>query len=290
MRLAFNVISITKKNLTSKNSKRFVFTVSADMSAKSKTAMETEAETQANVRPTRNLKPVVYAERKRVQPVKEITAEPDDKKKKKVNGKSNADAPSKKIGRKKADTNGEKTSDQEEKGEDELMTESRNKKDELKPIAEEVVSNSKKLSRKKKVEETVVDIVEEAPGEEPKVQKDSKTTSRKKAKDTVEATNGEGSSKPTESKAAVSKTTKGKKATSPSTATADDAEVKSDNQDEVTTKSVTSKPSKTAKGKKAVKESNDAVDPVDDGEVVDEGSNNKAKPGRKKKTAAKGNA
>ncbi|KAG4071862.1 hypothetical protein HA402_006023 [Bradysia odoriphaga] len=213
------------------------------MSTKSKPVMETtEGEVKVG-RPTRNLKPVSYKEisTNKRSPTSD-KAEPKDKRKKKVNGNSNVDEPTKKSGKKKAADPISEPHEQNGDEHDEEMTESRQQSDA--PAANKATANSKKAQpRKKKADEGSDNADVEEPTDK-KAQKGPKAPTRGKGKDAVEqTTNGEGSSK---SEDVPSKPARGKKATPAS------AEGTTDNQDDAHIESVVPKvTSKTAKGKKA---------------------------------------
>lgn len=188
------------------------------MSTKSKSkAMETnESESVASIRPSRNLKPVSYVDngmtgkRTTTRAVKE-PSEPIDKRKKKVNGNSNGEAPPKKTtgGKKAADAIEEEKTEQDLRDGtdgDELMPEPHAKS----KSAAEKVPAKKAVGRKKKAEETAVtDTVDEAPVDESVEPKQSKI--QRKGKEPIPVANEEGSSEPIDSKAAPSKPARGKK-------------------------------------------------------------------------------
>lgn len=227
------------------------------MSTKSKATMETkENEVKTSTRPTRNVKPVSYNENvgKRAQGA-ESMADSTDKKKKKVNGDAKVNAPSKKTGKKKADTNGEKSSDNDVEDEEKPMPESRKRKNDVKPVADET-SNSKKAptSRKKKVEETVDEVQVD----------DSKPT-----------------------KAGALKATRGKKATNEAV----DAEDRSATPDETENDDERPKPTKSkagvTKGKKATNEAV-SVNAEDRSATPDETENERPKPTKSKAGVTKG--
>ncbi|XP_037038972.1 DNA-(apurinic or apyrimidinic site) endonuclease [Bradysia coprophila] len=212
------------------------------MSTKSKPVMETtEGEVKANGRPTRNLKPVSYKEipTNKRSPTSD-KAEPKDKKKKKVNGNSNVDEPTKKSGKKKVADPISEPDEQNGDEHDEVMPESRQQLDV--PAADKVTANSKKANARKKKADEGSDNADVDDFSDKKAQKGPKAPTRGKGKDAVEqTTNGEGSSKSEDVP-----TKRGKKAMPAS------AETTTDNQDAniepVVSKPVTSKP---GKGKKA---------------------------------------